>query len=87
MKNITTMTIKGFGATCVVLKAREPFTPVPNKRSEPRTMSIASICLDYDDGSKMSFYIEEESLINFIRESVNRNNFRTHDGQLTHGMI
>jgi len=81
MKEIENMTIRGQDGTCVVLHARPRITYVKEgEPAKPLTLKLARIAVSYEDGTKCEFYIEEDTLIQFIRESLNAQDYRYANG-------
>lgn len=82
MENIKAMSIKAGNGTCVVLKKRErQVISDGGERIETPVLSLCTVDIDYDDGKKMVFYVEDYTLLEFIRESINQQRFKTHNGE------
>jgi len=68
--------------TAVVLHARKRILHFEGTEPETLKLAPASITVNYDDGSKFAFYIEEDTLIQFIRESFNAQTFKSTSGEI-----
>ena len=78
------MTIRAGNGTCVVLKNKFHFKATEENQSpEAPMLLLGRIELEYEDGKRFSFYIEDYSLIDFIRNSLNQAKFKTIEGNRT----
>lgn len=76
------MSIKAGNGTSVVLQKRRvaAMDDGPTRLNVP-VVSLATVDITYEGGKKFVFYIEDQSLLEFIRESINRQHFRSTEGE------
>lgn len=83
LQEIETMSIRAGNGTCLVLYGRKTKNIFrENEAVETPMLSLSNVDLTYIDGKRFVFYIEDATLLEFMREAINKAHFKTHTGNI-----